>query len=205
MRWLVFAPVGAPLQIKANRPRPQMTLGRAAVLGLIDRYLVPGFDYEVSLLEIQKLVYFLTEAGEHLNQVEFVRHHYGPYADVLRHVLERMDGHFIEGYGDGQNKPETPIHLQPQAVEEARAYLAQHPHTLARFERVAALIEGFETPFGMELLSTVHWVVSREGADSPQAALAAIHNWNARKARLMTLAHVQAAWERLHDKGWLAA
>ena len=51
-----------------------MTQGRAAVIGLIDRYLVPGFGYPISLLEIQKLVYLLTEAGEALNQVHFVKH-----------------------------------------------------------------------------------------------------------------------------------
>ena len=79
-----------------------MTKGRAVVLALINRYLVPGYDYPISLLEIQKLVYFLTESGEHLNQVAFEKGHYGPYADVLRHVLEKMDGHFISGYGDGQ-------------------------------------------------------------------------------------------------------
>ena len=54
----------------------------------------------------------------------------------------------------------------PGAVEDAEAFLAQHAETRARFERVADLVEGFETPFGLELLSTVHWVVAREGAQS---------------------------------------
>jgi len=79
VRWLVFEPKGAPKpeKMKNRTTRPRMTQGRAAVIGLINRYLVPGFDYPVSLLEIQKLVYFLTEAGEQLNQVHFVKHHYG--------------------------------------------------------------------------------------------------------------------------------
>lgn len=62
----------------------EMTEERAVVLWLINRYLVPGFDYPISLLELQKLVYFLTEAGEELNQVKFVKHHYGPYAPAAR-------------------------------------------------------------------------------------------------------------------------
>src|SRR3990172_4360832 len=140
---------------------PKMTREQAMVLALGNRYLVPGFDYPISLLEIQKLVYFLTEAGEELNQVKFVKSHYGPYADVLRHVLEKMDGHFISGYGDGKNKPETPIHLNPEAAAEAEQYLQEHADTRARFDRVAQLIEGYETPYGMELLSTVHWVATR--------------------------------------------
>ncbi len=204
VRWLVYEPTGAPTKIKNSTPRPKMTKGRAAVLGLIQRYLVPGFDYPVTLLEIQKLVYFLTEAGEELNQVQFAKHHYGPYADVLRHVLEKMDGHFITGYGAGENKPDTPIHLQPEAAEAAEQYLQEHAETHARFDRVAELIEGFETPFGMELLATVHWVATREGAArNPDEALAAVQAWSTRKANLMRPEHVSAAWHRLKELGWI--
>lgn len=206
VRWLVYEPSGTPANIKNSTPRPKMTKGRAAVLGLIQRYLVPGFDYPVSLLEIQKLVYFLTEAGEELNQVKFAKHHYGPYADVLRHVLEKMDGHFITGYGAGENKPDKPIHLQSDAAAEAEHYLREHAETHARFDRVAELIEGFETPFGMELLATVHWVATREGgANNPDEALAAVHAWSTRKASLMRPEHVRAAWQRLKELGWIGA
>jgi len=210
VRWLVFEPVGAPdaKDMKNSTPRPQMTKGRAAVLGLINRYLVPGFAYPISLLEIQKLVYFLTEAGEELNQVKFVKHHYGPYADVLRHVLEKMDGHFITGYGAGENKPDTPIHLKPDAIAEAEQYLKEHADTHARFDRVSELIEGFETPFGMELLATVHWAAKYEDAaasKSPEAALTAVRAWSTRKAELMRPEQVAAAWRRLTDLGWIEA
>lgn len=142
VEWMVFEPSGAPEPKEmANRTkRPKMTKGRAAVLGLIDRYLVPGYDYPVTLLEIQKLVYFLTESGEHLNQVVFEKAHYGPYADVLRHVLEKMDGHFISGYGDGKNKPDVPINLLPDAAKEAEEYIKAHPNTRRRFDRVVKLI-----------------------------------------------------------------
>lgn len=210
VRWQVYEPAGVPDApgLKNRTPRPRMTKGRAAVLGLINRYLVPGFDYPITLLEIQKLVYFLTEAGEELNQVSFVRHHYGPYADVLRHVLEKMDGHFITGYGAGENKPDTPIHLKPEAADEAAQYLQEHAATQARFERVSALIEGFETPFGMELLATVHWVATREepqAAHNPDAALADVRAWSTRKAQLMRPEQVTAAWRRLQDHGWIEA
>lgn len=208
VRWLVYEPVGAPdaKDIKNRTLRPKMTKGRAAVLGLINCYFVPGFDYPISLLEVQKLVYFLVEAGEELSQVEFVKHHYGPYADVLRHVLEKMDGHFITGYGAGDNKPDTPIYLKPEAVAEAEQYLKEHADTRARFNRVSELIEGFETPFGMELLATVHWVATREdpeAARKAEVALRGVRTWSTRKAELMRPEHVAAAWGRLKDLGWI--
>ncbi len=207
IEWLVFEPSAAPAakDMPNKTRRPKMTQGRAAVLGLIERYLVPGYDYPVSLLEIQKLVYFLTESGEQLNQVKFEKYAYGPYADVLRHVLEKIDGHFITGYGDGKNKPDVPINLLPEAAKEAGEYIKAHPDTQSRFEKVAKLIEGFETPFGMELLSTVHWVATRENAAAKKDSLIAlkeIQKWNTRKAKIMQPSHVHAAWARLQEQGW---
>jgi O-acetyl-ADP-ribose deacetylase (regulator of RNase III) len=207
VRWLVFEPAGTPdPAAMVNRTaRPRMTKGRAAVIGLIDRYLVPGFDYPITLLEIQKLVYFLVEAGEPMPKVDFAKHHYGPYADVLRHVLEKMDGHFITGYGAGENKPEVAIGLIPEAGREAREFLHDHPDTLARFDRVARLIEGFETPLGMELLATVHWVATHDTprVDTADEALRAVQTWSTRKAKLMQADQINAAWNRLAQQSWL--
>ena len=207
VRWMVFEPSGASeaKDMVNKTKRPEMTKGRAALLGLVDRYLVPGYDYPVSLLEIQKLVYFLTESGEHLEQVTFEKAPYGPYADVLRHVLEKIDGHFISGYGDGKNKPDVPINLLPDAAKEAEQYIKSHPDTQRRFERVVKLIEGFETPYGMELLSTVHWVATKENPrakESSDIALEEIRKWNTRKAKVMRPAHIKAARKRLKEQGW---
>jgi O-acetyl-ADP-ribose deacetylase (regulator of RNase III) len=207
VRWLVYEPSRAPApeKMKNQTKPPRMTKVRAAVLGLIQQYLVPGFDYPVSLVEIQKLIYFLKAAGEDFARVHFEQNVYGPYADALRHVLDRMEGHFIVGYGDGKNSPETPIKLIPEAASEAERVLSEHPDTRARFDLVSDLIEGFETPFGMELLATVHWAATRmnpEAAEDPDIALALVRDWNSRKASLMKPEHVKAAWTRLKERGW---
>jgi O-acetyl-ADP-ribose deacetylase (regulator of RNase III) len=207
VRVLLYEPVGAPAaKAMINRtPRPVMTLGRAAILGLMNRYRVPGYDYLLSLLEIQKLAYFMQAAGEPL-KLAFQKGPYGPYADNLRHVLNVMEGHFITGYGEGRNKPGTPISLKPGAADEAEVFLTDHPDTKARFSRVVDVIEGFETPYGMELLSSVHWVSTQEDARARHdvdAAILGIQNWNERKKTLLKVNHVKTAWNRLRDKGWL--
>jgi len=80
VEWRVYPPQNAPsAQAMPNKTkRPCMTLGRVAVLGLIERYTSTGFGYRLSLFEVQKLVYFLIAAGEPLNKVVFKKHHYGP-------------------------------------------------------------------------------------------------------------------------------
>jgi O-acetyl-ADP-ribose deacetylase (regulator of RNase III) len=207
VNWQLYPPQEAPKAevMLNNTKRPKMTIGRAAVIGLIDRYVSTGFDYRLSLLEVQKLVYFLTAVGEPLNKVVFQKHHFGPYADVLRHVLDKMEGHFISGYADGLNKPETPIELKDDATKEALNYLEEHQETKQRFDKVAQLIEGFESQNGMELLSTVHWVVTQESESellTIERLIEKVHGWNQRKS-LMKPAHILAAWNRLKEQNWL--
>jgi O-acetyl-ADP-ribose deacetylase (regulator of RNase III) len=200
---LVYEPVGAPSAnvMAKTKTVPSMTPGRAALLGLTRRYLAAVMDPFVSLLEIHKLMYFMQEAGEKL-RLGFVKGHYGPYAEKLRHVLSHIEGHFISGYGDAEDNPEKQIELSAEASERAEAFLQSHPETRARFDRVVDLIQGFETPYGMELLATVHWVAKQEQAKSVEEAIARVYSWNERK-RMFRESHVQIAWDVLKQQKWL--
>jgi len=199
VRVLLFAPHGAPDADKMlNRTaRPPMTLSRAVVLKLLQQYCVLG--YELTLLEVQKLLYFMQEFGEPL-RLRFEKQYYGPYADNLRHVLNLFEGHFTRGFADGNNKPDTVIHLLPNATREADAYIARHHGEdnghVEHLKQVAALIEGFESPYGMELLSSVHWLLKHEKL-SPDAVTGAVKAWNPRKAKLMKPEHIEIALQRL--------
>lgn len=207
VRVVLFEPADAPSanEVIDRRKKPGMTPGRAAILSLMGRYLDTGYDYRLSLVEVQKLAYLLQQAGENL-RLEYRAHYYGPYADNLRKALRNMEGHYTRGVGDGKNSPETRLELLPGAVDEARGFLAGRPETLARLDRVAALIEGFETPFGMELLGTVHWVM-HHGAkpQDVEDVIANVHAWSERKRSQMKDDHVRAAWRRLNDQGWRQA
>lgn len=203
---LLYEPDGAPpaRQMPNRTEQPPLTAARAAVLALMKRYRVPGYEYRLSLLEIQKLCYFLQEAGQPL-KLEFRKMPYGPYADGLRHVLNKLEGHYISGYGDGKNDPETEIQLLPLA-DQADDILAVDAELRQRFNRVAALIEGFELPYGMELLATVHWVITRElqgKADDLRAVVAKVHAWTARKREQMDPKHIHIAAQRLVEANWV--
>jgi O-acetyl-ADP-ribose deacetylase (regulator of RNase III) len=205
VRVVVFEPAGTPAAetMPNATPRPRLTEGRAALLRLMDGYLSTGFGYRLSLLETQKLAYFLQAAGQ-LLRLEFKAAVYGPYADGLRHVLNRLEGHFITGHGEGSSKPTTPISLRPGAAEEAEAFLREDRGTASRIESVLRLIESFETPYGMELLSSVHWVATHGDDDrSVETAVDAIRRWNRRKAERMRPEHIRAAWQRLREQAWI--
>ena len=106
---------------------------------------------------------------------------YGPYASNLRHVLDIMNNVYISGYNDREDNPEKEIDLLDNSFLEAQEYLSNKPEIMKYLHKVSSLISGFETPFGMELLSTVHWVAKRENAETPDRAVILTHEWNSRK------------------------
>jgi hypothetical protein len=116
--------------------------------------------------------------------------------------LTAIEGHFVVGYGDAEDDPDKPLELKKGAAEAAEGFLANHADTLKRFDHVVNLIEGFETPFGMELLATVHWVATREGAQTLPEAIHKTYAWNERK-RAFSEKHINVAWNVLQKKGWL--
>jgi O-acetyl-ADP-ribose deacetylase (regulator of RNase III) len=203
----LFEPAGAPQPERmVNRTeKPHLTVARALFIKLLDLYKVA--DYRLSKLEIQKLAYFLQESGEPL-KLNFEKHKYGPYADKLNHVLSRLDGHFIQGFGDNTEKAETAsIGLMPDAAAEAEFFLESSGcgPSLSRLGKVKKLIEGFETPYGMELLATVHWASTHveKPPASEEEAVKLVHEWSERKAERFTPRHIQVTYQRLQECGWL--
>lgn len=197
----LFTPSGSPKadEIKINTKRPNMTVARAALLSVFEQYLLPG--YRLSMLEVQKLAYFLQEAGEDL-RLEFVKQQYGPYAEKINHLLQKIDGHFIKGYGDRTQKAVEPtMSLVSDALTEAETFLSnKSPETVKRLEEVFLLIEGFEYPHGMELLSTVHWVMKENPSikDDIKKVTNLVHSWSNRKRNIFSPREIEIAWKRLN-------
>lgn len=206
---LLFAPGATPkaADMPTGSTRPKMTPGRAAMVHLLSRY--EKVALASSLIEVQKLLYFLQAAGEPL-RLNFVKARYGPYADNLRHVLAAVEGHLLTGFGDGSAPvlDAEPITVRPGADEAAQDFLTHRPDTVARVGRVLDLAEGFESMYGMELLASVHWVATQQdpaAASDPELAAELVQEWNPRKGRMFTRDHVITAWTALHDQGWLVA
>lgn len=204
---VIFEPFGAPAaeRMPVAAKKPNMTRGRALVIQLLEVYGIPG--YELTKLEIQKLAYFLQEAGEGL-KLKYVPHMYGPYAHNLDHVLKHIEGHYIRGYGDGTIKAESAeIYVLEEGRKAAQEFLITQTEAQQRLKQVGNLIYGFETPYGMEMLATVHWVATKHDnpAQDSEQAISLVHEWNPRKRKLFKPQHIRKAWQRLKEQNWLTA
>lgn len=199
---LLYEPKGSPNvdDIPVKTEKPKLTPSRASLIYLIYKYAIPG--YRLSLLEIQKLMYFMQESGERL-RLNYEKNYYGPYAENLNFVIQRLEGHYLRGYGDRNTKAQIKIICNSENI--AKIYLEKAPDTSSRVNKVIALIQGFETPYGMELLTTVHWLIkeNRNREYSIENIVQDFQNWSLRKRTYFKPEHIKIAYDRLASQGWI--
>lgn len=187
--------------LEVNTKKPNMTLTKALLIKLMQVYQVLGYPH--SLLEIQKLMYFINiPLGEEL-KFNFIKSNYGPYTNTINHLLQDMENHYTRGFGDRVQKAE--VRLLDNAINEANAFLTDKKEYLENIKRIQQLVDGFETPFGMELLATVHWVAIHEcsSESSKNEIITKVHQWNARKKQLFQPHHICSAINRLRVEHWI--
>jgi len=207
---LVFEPTKQYQNVAKRAGVEKLTPARALIAELVRRYWVLGM--ECSLLEIQKLAWFLERAIERYNpddnqlNLQFAPHKYGPYANRLDHLLNNLDGSYLHSEKRiSDADPLDVIWFDDERKAVVQTYLKSEAKAYTRaLESTAALIDGFESPFGMELLATVDWLLAREGvAPTVPALREGLRHWRggpdaaARKDRLFDDRALGIALERL--------
>ena len=165
----------------------QLTPARALIVELVRRYWVLGM--ECSLLEIQKLTWFLQRVikakglPNELNLL-FTAERYGPFANNLNHLLNTLDGSYLKSDKRiPDSNPMDIIAFNDEKKHYVEAYLnSEAKPFLSALETASNIIDGFESPFGMELLATVDWLIEEGGCKSDlQSIKKGIANWPAGK------------------------
>ncbi|PZR02286.1 MAG: hypothetical protein DI539_27830 [Flavobacterium psychrophilum] len=180
---------------------PKLNKVRAIILAMAEKYNVLGFD--ISHLELQKLAYFLAEFGQPDLRLTFQKGTYGPYAVNLKHLLAHLEGHYIKGQIRFHDmRPTDSLHLVAEHLPAVHSILQQElsDEEKKRLEKVSAFIEGFESPLGLELLSTVYWTLVDLGSNATIAEIKSyIANWSSRKDSLMSEVQIAVALQRIRQ------
>ena len=192
-------------KVKINKKKDTgLTPARAIVVSLLDKYRILG--YEPSLLEIQKLAYFAQRFGENL-KLQYQKNQFGPYAKNLSFLLDYLDGLYIEGMKHKNAKPFDPIKIIDEKLSEVNSFVQEklEPKHKENLNKVLKLIEGFESPLGMELLSTVDYIINTKGSIDPVSIIKEINNWsneekwNERKKNKFNEDYIEIAYNRLME------
>jgi hypothetical protein len=168
VRIVIYEPTEKYQNVAKRSGVEKLTSPRAAIAELIRRYAILGI--ECSLLEVQKLGYFLERFNRKLALPEFdfgfSANKYGPYSDKLKHMLNGLDGSYLhcdKRLADAG--PFDPIRFDETKRDRVALFMkTEGREHVPAVEATSDLIDGFESPLGMELLATVDWLVTEMGA-----------------------------------------
>lgn len=206
---LVYEPTQKYQNVAKKTGVEKLTPAKALIAELVRRYWVLGM--ECSILEIHKLALFLERAIERFAvenplDLRFEANKYGPYANRLQHLLNALDGSYL--HCDKRISDADPLDViwfDEKRKDYVQTYLKSEAAVYTKaLEEAAVLIDGFESPFGLELLATVDWLICREGAQASVAGIkTGLRNWSdgqqaaERKLRLFDDRVIDIALKRL--------
>lgn len=195
----VYEPSFQP-SIEAKNEDIKLTKPRALILALINRYQVLGYD--ITHLEIQKLAYFLQRMGQHNLRLQYEKYVYGPFAHNLQHLLHHLEGSYL--IGDTRvmdSKPLDNLVLRKEKIPEVMDYIEKNcsQDEKDRLQKIYDIIDGFESPFGVELLASVDWILDKNKnlSANKDEVFIQLKKWNKRKADSFNDLQVETALDRL--------
>jgi O-acetyl-ADP-ribose deacetylase (regulator of RNase III) len=176
-----------------------MTYPRAVLIkALGDLELL--FDGAFDRISLQKIVYFLQSLGVNYG-LAFKKYLFGPYSESLRRAFIALERQKMI---DGFTSEDRLSRVTPTAYALADEYLNNTglSETASKaVDNLSKLIQGFEGPYGLELLSSVHHVVNSEKLNSLEEAVNAMAAWNDNKRNKFKPSVIEAAYNRLLEDG----
>lgn len=196
VRWVIYQPTDKNSAPEYKNIPEDLTVPRAALVKALGDF-ASFFGGSYTRLSMQKLVYFL-QAMEIDFGLEFKKEVYGPYSKDLHSAFQVMEKkYFLTGYIE-----EEKITVQSGAYAAAVEYLENNSkYVIPTLEKLSHLIEGFESPYGMELLSSVHYLYSVDGHKNFDEIASGICNWNQEKCEKFGPSKIKAAAARLEEDG----
>jgi len=128
--------------------------------------------------------------------------YYGPYAHNLTHLLKHINGFYIY-FKSQRKKPDTTVRLSDDKLKRVEKYVQNKldDSQKDRVNKLLDLIEGFESPYGLELLATVDYIREQKPGISFEKLKDEVHNWTRRKKSIMKPYHLEVAYKRLKALG----
>lgn len=181
--------IKALLKKQEKESASKLTPARAMLLQLLFSYRALGE------FAAEKLSYFLQRFGENQLKLRFKKGIYGPYSGQVRHVLYAMNGYYLKGYEQKDAKPFDELQLMVQQAPKVKEFIEE---TLSsedkdRLDKVSNLIEGFQSPYGLELLATVDYLIQETESFDLNRIKESLNEWSERKNLIFTEQHLQLA------------
>ncbi|MEG1187051.1 MAG: macro domain-containing protein [Bacteroidales bacterium] len=181
---IIYEP-SVTIQQRMKAERVKLTPARAMMLEML--YDLVSQGEFISEFAAEKVTYFLQRFGaEDYFKLKFIPYHYGPYSGKVKHVLYHLNGSYIKGYSSKESKPFE--ELWP--VEDGRSAVvlflqnSESAHYLEIVNNTKQFLSGYYSSFGLELLSSVDYLMNTEHTNDVDLIMAKLAQWNTRKKNL---------------------
>lgn len=189
------------IEEKMKAERAKLNVARAMLLDVACDLTAHG-EF-LSEFAAEKIVYFLQRFGaSDIFKLTYKPYIYGPYSGKVRYVLHHLNGSYISGMSDLNNRPFDYIWLLSGTPEAVREFWEKEENKEYQkiSERTKRFLSGYYSNFGLELLASVDYILQNEMDDKDAnddkivlCVLKHINNWNERKKKLFTEQYIRTA------------
>ncbi len=175
------------IQDQLRKERVKLTPARAMLLSVL--YDLVSSGEFVSEFSAEKIAYFLQRFGaKDAFNLEFKPNYYGPYSGKVKHVLHYLNGSYVLGYSAKDKKPFEELFLVADGEADVNSFLSKPEN--ADYQNITtnakAFLQGFYSPFGLELLATIDFIVQEKEGISFYEIIERLGNWSGRKQAMFT-------------------
>jgi O-acetyl-ADP-ribose deacetylase (regulator of RNase III) len=182
----IYEPNSA-IQEVLKKERAKLTPARAMLLDVLYD-LVRNGEF-VSEFTAEKIAYFLQRfGGKNVFKLDYKPNFYGPYSGKVKHVLYYLNGSYITGYNSKDKKPFEELQIVPDGEADIQTFLSlpenKEYQTITNNTKI--FLTGFYSTFGLELLSTIDFIITENKVQTLEEITSYLTNWSNRKKTLFT-------------------
>lgn len=177
----------AVIQEVLKKERVKLTPARAMLLAVLYD-LVRNGEF-VSEFTAEKIAYFLQRFGaKDIFKLEYQPNFYGPYSGKVKHVLYYLNGSYIMGYSSKDKKPFEELGLVQDAEVDVNGFLNKPENIEYKsiVEKTKNFLTGFYSTFGLELLSTIDFIIADKKVNTVEDITSQLQQWSNRKKTLFS-------------------
>jgi O-acetyl-ADP-ribose deacetylase (regulator of RNase III)/uncharacterized protein YwgA len=170
-----------------KKERVKLTPARAMLLAML--YDLTRNGEFVSEFAAEKIAYFLQRFGAKDSfRLQFEPNFYGPYSGKVRHVLYYLNGSYIMGYSSKDKKPFEELGILFDAESDINEFLSQPENNDYKevVQKTQRFLTGFYSAFGLELLSTIDYIIQDKKTSSVEEIIREMQSWSDRKKTLFS-------------------
>lgn len=148
----------------------------------------------------EKIVYFLQRFNaEHIFRLQYSKAPYGPYSGKVRYVLRYLNGSYVMGLCELQQKPFDQLVILPGTAQIVKDYLSTDENREYKeiADKVKDFLSSYYSNFSLELLSTMDYLLchdplladwhTKSQDEIVKVIMNDIASWSGRKERMFSI------------------